>query len=161
MSRSRLEVGAPQPGDAQELVANLRDQDMAECHAAGVTDIVGAVEDGIRRSSLVWTARVDGQIACIFGVAPLGTILDPRGVAWLLGTPVVKRSARILVREAPRYISQMLEAFPYLMNQVHAKNTVATSWLRKMGFVLQPPHPVPPHGELFHLFEMKRGTQNL
>ncbi len=156
MSRSLLEVGAPQPGDAQELVDNLRDQDVAECHAAGVTDIVAAVEDGIRRSQLVWTARVDGEIACVFGVAPLGTVLDPRGVAWLLGTPLVARHRRILARQAPVYISRMLEVFPYLMNQVHAKNTVATSWLRKMGFILQPPHPIPPHGEMFHLFEMKR-----
>jgi hypothetical protein len=156
MLRSRLEIGPPQPGDATELAANLRDQDRAECEAVGITDFQAAIELSIQHSALVWAARVDGELACIFGVAARGTILTPTGVVWMLGTPAVPKHRRILARQAPLYISQMLEAFPYLMNQVHAKNTVATSWLRKMGFVLQPPHPVPPHGELFHLFEKRR-----
>lgn len=156
MSQSVVDVGPPQPGDAAELVLNLRDQDRAECLAAGTTDILAAIEHGIRTSTLCWTARVDGELVCIFGVAPVGTLLDPRGACWMLGTPLVPKHRRMLQVLTPRYIAQMLEAFPHLLNQVHAKNTVATRWLRKMGFVLQPPTPVPPHGELFHLFEMKR-----
>lgn len=156
MSQSVVDVASPRPGDVQELVANLRDQDRAECIAAGVTDIEAAVAHGIRTSTLCWSARVDGELACIFGVAPIGTVLDPRGACWMLGTPLVRKHRRMLQELTPRYIAEMLEAYPHLLNQVHANNTVATRWLRKMGFVLQHPIPVPPHGELFHLFEMKR-----
>ena len=156
MSQSVVDVSRPQPGDAAELAANLRDQDAEELRAAGVLNAELAIADGIRRSPLCWTARVDGEIACVFGVAPFGTALDPRGVPWMLGTPLVPKHRRTLQQMTPGYIAQMLEAFPHLLNQVHAKNTVATRWLRKMGFVLQPPMPVGPYGELFHLFEMKR-----
>ena len=156
MSRPAVEVGPPRKGDAAELAANLRDQDREELRAAGVMNAEHAIADGIRRSALCWTARVDGEMACVFGVAPLGTMLDPRGVPWMLGTPLVPRHRRTLQELTPRYIQQMLEAYPHLLNQVHAKNTVATRWLRKMGFVLQPPTPTGPYGEPFHLFEMKR-----
>lgn len=156
MSRPAVDVQPPQPGDAEELAAALRDQDRAELDAGGHTDHERTIRESIRRSAWAMTARVDGEMACIFGVAPLGTMLDPRGVPWMLGTDLVPRHRRILARLAPRYIAQMLEAYPHLLNQVHTKNAVATGWLRKMGFVLQHPTPVPPHGELFHLFEMKR-----
>lgn len=156
MSQWAVEVKRPQPGDAEELAANLREQDRVEVEALGHTDMRAVIQRGIDCSALCWTARVNGELACVFGVAPLGTMLDPRGVPWMLGTPLVPKHRRILARLAPQYIAQMLEAFPHLLNQVHTKNAVATGWLRKMGFVLQPPTPVPPYGELFHLFEMKR-----
>lgn len=156
MPRSVVEVGPPRPGDAEELAAHLRDQDRDELTAAGHDDALGCIEQSIRMSRLCWTARVDGELACIFGVAPIGTVLDPRGACWMLGTPLVPKHRGILARLAPRYIQQMLEAYPHLVNQVHAENTIATRWLRKMGFVLQPPVPIAPHGELFHFFEMRR-----
>lgn len=156
MKPSAVEIAPPQPGDAEELAANLRDQDRAELAATGVTDEVEACAMSVRVSKLCWTARVDGELACIFGVAPVGSVLEPRGVVWMLGTPLVPKHRRILARLAPKYIRQMLEAYPHLINQVHAKNTVATVWLRKMGFVLQHPTPIPPHGELFHFFEKRR-----
>ncbi len=151
-----VQVTRAVPADAVELAANLRDQDKAELDAGGHTDHEQVIRMSIERSLHAWTARVDGEMAAVFGVAPLASMLDPRGVPWMLGTPLVPKHRRILARLAPGYIAQMLEAFPHLLNQVHTKNAVATGWLRKMGFVLQHPTPIPPHGELFHLFEMKR-----
>jgi hypothetical protein len=156
MSRPVVDVRPARLDDAAELAANLRDQDRDELDACGHTDHERVIRLSINRSLQAWTARIDGELACIFGVAPLASVLDPRGVPWMLGPPLVPRHRRILARAAPGYIAQMLEAYPHLVNQVHAKNTVAVHWLAKMGFVLQPPTPIAPHGELFHLFEMKR-----
>lgn len=156
MSRPAVDVRQARLDDAAELAANLRDQDRAELDACGHTDHERVIRLSINTSLLCWTARVDGEMAAIFGVAPLGSVLDSRGVPWMLGTDLVPRHRRILARLAPGYIAAMLETYPHLLNQVHAKNTVATRWLRKMGFVLQRPTPIAPHGELFHLFEMKR-----
>lgn len=132
----------------------MRDQDVAECLACGINPRA-AVTEGVTRSTWSLTALVDGEVAAIFGVAPLGGVLDPRGVPWLLGTPLVPKYRRILARHAAPYIRTMLRAYPHLVNHVHARNTVAVAWIKRMGFTVHDEtHPVGPEGEPFHLFEM-------
>lgn len=151
-----VDVRDPQPGDAEALAANLRDQDVAELIAAGHTDFVATINDAIGRSTYAWTAVDGDEIVAVFGVAPFGTLLDPRGVPWMLGTPLVKTHRRVLARLAAPYIHTMTRVYPHLLNCVHARNTVATGWLRRVGFTLGEPFPHPETGEPFHLFELKR-----
>lgn len=147
----------PELSDVDALIANMRGQDVDEVHATGRTDLRAVVEEGLARSVFSVAARVGGETACIFGVAPFATALDPRGVPWMLGTHLVPRNARTLMRLTPRYIRAMLEVFPHLINHVHARNTLAIAWLRHMGFAVHDKtHPVGPAAEPFHLFEMKR-----
>lgn len=146
----------PNADDIDELVANMREQDIVEVRATGHDDLREVVADGVRISTMVWAARFDGRLACIFGCAPFGTLMSGIGVPWLLGTPEIPKHRRILVRHAAPYIGQMLAFYPHLMNVVHARNTVATAWLRRMGFDLKDAEPYGPHGEPFHVFEMKR-----
>lgn len=155
MSQPVVEFSRPTPADVDELVANMRAQDVAEVYATGCTDLRAAVEDGIAISVMCWTCRVDGEMAAIFGCAPGGSLLDPCGVPWLLGTDLIPPHRRILARPARHYIAQMLAAFPHLSNAVHAENTVAVRWLRKMGFVLAPAVPAAT-GAMFHSFMMSR-----
>jgi hypothetical protein len=158
--RSAVEVRPVAPGDCEVLAANLRQQDQNELDAAGHTNHLRAIRDGVARSDWAHTATVDGQVACIFGVAPLGGLLDPRGVPWMLGTDLVPQNRRALARLAPRYIREMLQAYPHLLNTVHARNTLAVRWLARAGFTLHAPHDH--NGEPFQLFEMRQGgTQNL
>lgn len=145
----------PTADDIDELVANMREQDVAECRAAGHDDLRAIVAEGVHISSMVWTARVDGHLAAIFGCAPYDPQMPGIGVPWLLGTPEIPRHRRILARHAAPYIGRMLAAHPHLLNVVHARNTVATAWLRRMGFALQGAAPHGPHGEPFHAFEMR------
>ena len=49
---------------------------------------------------------------------------------------------------------KLRERFGRLYNTVHAENTLAVRWLRRMGFVLHEPHAHPDTGEMFHYFEM-------
>ena len=143
-----------EPGDAAELFANLRTSDLAECRAYGHPDIAASIESSVNRSVLCWTGLVDGELAAIIGVAPVN-MLAGVGSPWMLGTPVLDRHQRILVRRTPEYISRMLKAFPHLVNYVHAKNTTSVRWLRRLGFTLHEAVPYGPLGEPFHPFEMR------
>ena len=148
----------PTDHDVRELVANMRHQDADECHAAGHDDLHRVVHEGIRASVMCYTARVDGDLAAIFGLVPYAGMLGSTGVPWLLGTPLVPKHRRILARHAQPYIARMLAIYPHLLNVVHARNSVAVHWLERMGFVIRPAEPYGPHGEPFHLFEMVRNV---
>ena len=143
-----------EPGDAARLFANLRASDLAECRAYGRPDIAASIESSVDRSVLCWTGLVDGELAAIIGVAPINALAGI-GSPWMLGTPVLDRHQRILVRMTPEYISRMLKAFPHLVNYVHAKNTTSVRWLRRLGFTLHEAVPYGPLGEPFHPFEMR------
>ena len=143
-----------EPGDAALLIANLRASDRAECEAYGHPDIGAGIEASVRRSLLCWTGLVDGELAAILGVAPVN-VLTGLGSPWMLGTPVLDRHQRVLVRSTPEYIARMLKAFPHLVNFVHARNTTSVRWLRRLGFTLHEAVPFGPLGEPFHPFEMR------
>jgi len=142
------------PGDAEQLAQNLRASDEAEVRAYGHNDPTLACQRSVARSMLCWTAFVDGQLAAILGVAPL-SVVSGLGSPWMLGTPVLDASSRILVRKTPEYIAQMLKAFPHLVNFVHAENTTSVRWLRRLGFTVHEAQAFGALGEPFHPFEMR------
>jgi hypothetical protein len=143
-----------EPSDVEMLIAHLRASDLAECQAYGRSDIGEGIRASVRRSLLCWSGFIDGELAAILGVAPID-MLNGLGSPWMLGTPVLDRHQRVLVRATPEYISRMLKAFPHLVNFVHAKNTTSVRWLRRLGFTLQEAVPFGPLGEPFHPFEMR------
>jgi len=146
MSQPAVEYRRPTAADIEDLAANLRRQDVAELQALGFTNLHHVVHYCVHESEWSWAAHVGSGLACIFGVSP-------EGAPWMLGTDLVKTHRRILAREAPRYIRQMLKDHPRLVNRVHAANTVAVTWLRRVGFTLHPATPEA-NGEMFHTFEM-------
>lgn len=147
-------VRATTDADIVTLAANMRRQDVAEVHACGHYDLEQVVRLSVRSSVLCATGEVDGALACIFGVSSI-SLLGGVGSPWLLGTPVLARSGRVLQRRAPAYIAEMLQVFPHLTNRVHARNTVSVVWLRRLGFTLHPVQAHPVTGEMFHPFEMR------
>ena len=103
-----VDFGPVQPGDVDELVAYMRQQDINECWAAGQAPR-NAVVAGVEVSAWCYTLRVDGRLACIFGVAQGAPQI---GVPWLLGTPVIADQARVLIPHVMPYIQRMLADFP-------------------------------------------------
>lgn len=156
MSPPAVETRPPTAADLEHLAQHLRAQDRAELDAAGWSDHRQALEESVARSRWTLVALIDGEPACVFGCAEYGTLLAPSGVPWLLGTEAVARHRRVLQRWAPRYIEAMLQEYPRLFNAVHADNTVAVRWLKRLGFTLHPARPAPPTGAPFHVFEMIR-----
>ncbi len=147
-----VEIRAPQPGDAAHIAAHLREADLDELIAAGLDDIEPVIQEGIDHSALCWTATVDGRPLCVFGVREW----EGKGAPWLMGTLEMAAHKRAFIAQAPAYIGLMLEAFPVLINHVHAANEQAVRWLMRAGFKLQAPEPHPATGELFQTFTMER-----
>lgn len=143
-----------QAGDAELLAERMRACDVAEVHAYGHHDIAAAVRSSVGRSMLCWTSFADGEIAAIMGVAPV-SVLGGVGSPWMLGTPVLDKYSRILVRKTPEYIRTMLNAFPHLVNYVHADNVTSIRWLQRIGFTMHDAAPFGARGEPFHRFEMR------
>lgn len=143
-----------QPGDAELLIANLRDSDRAECLAYGGADIAVGIASSVNRSLLCWSGFIDGELAAILGVAPIDT-LGGVGSPWMLGTPVLDQHSRVLVQTVPVYIGRMLKAFPHLVNFVHTENVTSVRWLRRLGFTVHAAQPFGALGAPFHKFEMR------
>ena len=140
--------------DVDLLVANLRPADVREIAAYGYEDPAAPLRASVSTSLHCWSAFVDGELACIMGVTPL-SMLSGIGSPWMMGTPLLEKHARVLVRLTPGYIRRMLKAFPILTNHVHAENVTSVRWLRRLGFALSRPLPYGPTGALFHTFEMR------
>lgn len=156
MSRSAVEFRAPREGDIEALLANLRPDDQAEVDALlGPGEIASKFPGSVDDSLLKWTVEVDGQVVCMLGLT-VPSLLADHAVPWMLGTPLVDRYRRGLVRAAPSYIARMLALYPTLLNAVDARNTKAIGWLKSVGFTLLPPQPLGVEGRPFHIFFMKR-----
>lgn len=132
----------------------MREADRAEVWAFGYDDPLRALTVGCELSTHCAVVRVGGAPAAVLGLAPVNAVAGV-GAPWLLGTEEVSRQARALTALTGRYIHAMLEAYPHLVNYVHAPNRTAVGWLRRIGFTLEPAAPYGPRGEMFHKFEMK------
>lgn len=138
--------------DVPELAGRLRPADLAEIQACGFDDPVRALRLTLRNSTHAWTATADGQVVCMLGVGAL-SVLCGEGSPWLMGTSAMR--GRSVMRNTGPYIAAMLRAYPVLRNHVHARNTTAVAWLRRIGFTVRDAEPYGPRGEMFHPFEMR------
>jgi hypothetical protein len=155
MSRLAVDFKRPTLADAEALACTLRQADLDELAAAGVSPS-DALRTGVERSTLAAAVWDDEGLVALLGVAPLvESVLAPVGAPWMLGTDRVSKHARALVAVGPAYTRAMLDAYPRLMNVVHAKNTLHVRWLRRLGFRFRP-HAIaaPKTGEPFLIFEM-------
>ena len=158
MSRSVVEIRDLTDGDVEHVAEHMRAADIAEVQAGGHNPLE-ALQHSVRASARTWVATLDGRPAAIFGIAPFGSVLDPRGAPWLLGTDDVPTKPRALVRLARVYTTEMLSAFPHLVNAVHTRNTAACTWLARVGFTLGVTFEHPLTKEPFTIFEMRRGPR--
>lgn len=140
--------------DLLDLLTNMRAADWDEVQAA-TGDVEHALLFGAKTSNWVEACIIDGQLACVFGLAPLQGLLGRQAAPWMLGTPVIDKNQRVLLTHSRRYLERMRSEYPHLLNCVDARNKKSVRWLRWLGFTL---HPAAPYGEAqlpFHLFEMK------
>lgn len=114
-----------------------------------------ALLDGAEASLWVDACLINGELACVFGVAPLRGLLGKQAAPWMLGTPLIDKHPSVLISESRKYVARMLSQYPHLFNCVDARNKRSIRWLKWLGFTI---HPAAPYGVAqlpFHLFEMK------
>lgn len=136
------------------LVADMRQADIDEVTAATGGDLGQIVRDSVAASVGPRTALIDGEVACIFGVAPLAGLLGDVGAPWMLGTTVLDRHPGALMRRCRGYVAEMAARYPRLVNFVDVRNTRSVRWLKRLGFVFHPAAPYGAAGLPFHRFEM-------
>lgn len=143
------------PEDVFEISEKIRQVDRDECRWSAHIEAEDALWRGLEHSTMCWTGRINGNIACIFGVAPL-SILGGVGIPWMLGTEELARHARTFLMASIVYVGLMSARYRFLENYVAANNTAAIKWLDWLGFSLWPARPYGPDGVLFHRFTMHR-----
>lgn len=148
-----VEISPVSPADVEELSLNMRGPDRAELAAMGISDAHEALWASISISLWSRAAHVDGELACIFGVATTN-LLRSEGAPWMLGTRIADEHPVAFMRLAPLFVQEMLATFDRLQNVVDVRNVRAVRWLRHAGFTIREPIPLPPEGFLFHPFDM-------
>lgn len=138
----------------EAMIPNARQADVDEVYASSGLPFGAALVKSFRMSTHVWAGLVDGEVACIFGVAPYN-MLDRKGAPWMLGTPLVEKHAMAFLRRNRWYVRIMLEMYNHLQNYVDARNTAAIGWLRWLGFTFDEPTPYGKFSMPFMRFEMK------
>lgn len=149
-----VEVLPTKPGDAEILAARMRAPDLAEIHAASGQPPLKVIQAAIAATDQPMTAFFDGELACIFGVAPLN-FLAGQGAPWMLGSNQIDRHPGVFIKRCGDYIAEMASSYQHLLNYVDARNTRSIRWLKRMGFNF---HDAVPYGVAqlpFHLFEMR------
>lgn len=142
---AELEFREPCLWHMGELVDNMRPADAAEVRASTGEDALdGIVYYAIKDSSESWVALFDGHVAAIWGVVPGPA--DGIGFAWLLTTTMVDRHPKLFWRICKLELAALLGRWKELQNYIDTRHTQALRWARRLGFVLDPPAPLPHPG---------------
>ena len=83
-------------------------------------------------SDKVWAGMVDGEIACLWGLAP-PTFLSENAYLWLLTTDIVEEHKFLFIRYSQRYVEEMLKVYPKIVGHVEVNNLQAVRWIRWLG----------------------------
>ena len=100
-----------------------------------VRDVPGAreiMQDVVWRSVEIYEGRLDGVVACVWGMIP-PTILSEQAYMWLLTTDIIAEHKFLFIRYSQRWIEEALKHWPLICGDVLVDNEPAKKWLRFLG----------------------------
>jgi hypothetical protein len=133
----------------------MRQADRDEIAAASGRSPGAALAFSLRKSSLAYTAMIDGVPEVMFGVGDIN-VLTRVGAPWLLGTDAVTTHYVAFLRLSKGWAQQLLARYRVLMNAVDDRNVVSKRWLQWLGFTLGEPAPLGEQRLPFRVFELRR-----
>jgi hypothetical protein len=145
-----VEFVKPTAGHISDLSAHLRPADLEECLAAGFSDAYDAVSRSVGVSVDCWACVIDGKVMGIFGVT-VDSLLERRGVLWLLTSHLVDERPKTFVRLAGRALAAIRRSWPSLSVGVDAHYDAALRFALRSGFSSGPTYAHPDTGEPFRL----------
>jgi hypothetical protein len=83
-------------------------------------------------SSDIWTGYVDGEVVCVWGIAPPSLISD-RAYLWLYTTDHIKEHQFIFVRHSQVEVKKMLEIYETIHGHVIIGQHDNMRWLKWLG----------------------------
>lgn len=78
---------------------------------------------------------INGKTIAIFGVNHRDTNPKLGGVWMMVTTDFKKYGARLIVREAKKYLAEMFKGFTMIESWVYKKNKLTARWMKWCGFV--------------------------
>lgn len=142
--------------DAICVALNVREADRLEIWASDQLTPVAALVRAYNRSAACFCLVVDGEIACIYGVAPLSTLTGTAS-PWMIGTDLIKKNQFTFLRKCKKSVLDMVRPYSTLTNYVDSRNKLSIRWLKWLGFnVNARPEPYGAMGMLFHRFELRK-----
>ena len=155
----RVTFAATTGDDIAELARDMRAADRDEIVAAAGPDVLETLRLSVAASVDSWAARTPEGLLCIFGTAAM-SLTAREGSPWMLGTPLLDRHRRSLIKTADAYIRGMLRVFPVLANHVDARNAASIKRLGWLGFEFGEPEPYGVQGLPFRRFERREGNRS-
>ncbi len=123
-----------------ELAETMRQADRDEIRAASMQEPLAALTNGLRASTHAWAGLLDGEVACIFGVAPI-SLMGGNGSVWLLGSDLIDQHPKHFLRRCRRQLAVMARGYSLLQNYVDDRNKKSIAWLEWLGFTIEEPVP--------------------
>ena len=120
----KVEISDADFGDVQRAIARSHLKDVA---SAGLK-----MEYCVLMSQYVWAGKVNGEIACAFGVIP-PSLLSDQAYLWSLATDVVDEHQFVFIRHSQRMIEMIHEEFALIVGHVDPQNSRARKWLKWLG----------------------------
>lgn len=119
------------PKHAEQIVAAMREHEKME-FAVIQEDPIKLIKDSLERSDVAWSAFVDGQIVCMWGIKRESLITG--GHIWLVTTPLVEKHARRFLRENRRVVREAVKTYYLLYGYVDAAYLKSCKWMEWLGF---------------------------
>lgn len=143
-------------GDIVELSQNMREADRLEVLASTGKGPFLAAYESFNLSKESWALRIDGDLICVYGVAPLheDTLLvsDTSGIVWMLATEAIGRHKKAFLKLSKEVFPTLFERWGTLVNAVDVRHEKALRWGKRMGFVFGPSRLFGEEGLLFKPF---------
>lgn len=95
------------------------------------------VADAVIKADYAFTAFVDNEIACMWGIHR-PTMLSDTAYMWLVTTPLVEQHAFMFARRSQIYLRGLKEHFSLIQGHVDARFKRSIRWLGWLGFTLYP-----------------------
>lgn len=121
--------------DILYVAKHLRKCDRKEIKAATGRDHLEVILQS--RAVSLWTDAVliNGEPVAIMGVAPMDDERS-RGIPWCVGTRVMDKYPKQVLKVGRQVVNEMYMAFPILVNYVDQRNKKAINLLNHLGFLL-------------------------
>ena len=90
------------------------------------------IRGAVARSSDTWIGKVDGNIACAWGLIP-PSLLGDKAYLWLITTDLVDEHPFCFVRHSQMVIKELLKEYPIIYGHVLPDNKRGLKWLKWLG----------------------------
>lgn len=145
----------------EQLKPRIRESDQMELRLSSDRAPSESLQLSFDLSKETFAVIKDDVVLCVFGVCPHLHHADI-GIPWLIcAEEFVSVAGRRFAFQCRKYIRQMLDVYPILVNCVWKEHTVAIKWLRWCGFEFHPEIKWGPNGSPFYPFSMKRKKEDV